>query len=148
MSDYKRLTKKDRYGHWYTNEPIYDRGMTSEDGINFKKHYFENGLSAYDGLPIDRLAELENKIEQGRLIELPCKVGDTAYCANYGDKGWRILKGYVNEINIDMNGIYIKCDYEYSLSFWHKPILGDVFFNIEDAKKRLKELKELENGRN
>lgn len=91
-----------------------------------------------------RLAELEDKIEQGTLIELPCKVGDTAYCANYGDKGWRILKGYVNEINIDVNGIYIKCDYEYSLSFWHKPILGDVFFNIEDAKKHLKELKELQ----
>ena len=95
---------------------------------------------------LNRLAELEDKIENRTLIELPCKVGDNAYCANYGDKGWRILKGYVNEINIDVNGIYIKCDYEYSLSFWHKPILGDVFFNIEDAKKRLKELKELQNG--
>lgn len=94
----------------------------------------------------NRLADLEDKIEQGTLIELPCKVGDTAYSVNYVDKGWRILKGYVNEINIDVNGIYIRCGYEYLLSFWHKPILGDVFFNIEDAEKRLKALKELQNG--
>lgn len=94
----------------------------------------------------ETLQSVIDKIEQGTLVELPCKVGDTAYSANYSDKGWRILKGYVNEINIDVNGIYIKCDYEYSLSFWHKPVLGDVFFNIEDAKKRLKELKELQNG--
>ena len=28
---------------------------------------------------LNRLAELEDKIEQGTLIELPCKVGDTVY---------------------------------------------------------------------
>ena len=27
-----------------------------------------------------RLQELEDKIENGTLIELPCKVGDTVYC--------------------------------------------------------------------
>ena len=28
---------------------------------------------------VNRLAELEDKIEQGTLIELPCKVGDTVW---------------------------------------------------------------------
>lgn len=28
---------------------------------------------------IDRLAELEDKIESGEIVELPCKVGDTVY---------------------------------------------------------------------
>lgn len=28
---------------------------------------------------LNRLAELEDKIENGTLVELPCKVGDTAY---------------------------------------------------------------------
>ena len=31
----------------------------------------------------NRLAELEDKIMNGTLIELPCKVGDTVYCVEY-----------------------------------------------------------------
>lgn len=75
----ERLTKRDRYGHAYTNETVNDRGMTSKDGVNFEKHYFENGTSAYDGKPIDRLCEIEDKIEQGKIVELPCAVGSEAY---------------------------------------------------------------------
>ena len=65
-----RFTKRDRYGHAYTNETIYDRGMTSKDGKTYEKHYFENETSAYDGKPIDRLCEIEDKIEQGELVEV------------------------------------------------------------------------------
>ena len=65
-----RFTKRDRYGHAYTNETIYDRGMTSKDRKTYEKHYFENGTSAYDGKPIDRLCEIEDKIEQGELVEV------------------------------------------------------------------------------
>ena len=43
----------------------------------------ETKLSAEVGIYLtdclNRLAELEDKIEQGTLIELPCKVGDTVY---------------------------------------------------------------------
>ena len=39
------------------------------------KALFEAG---YRKVP-KRLAELENKIENGLLIELPCKIGDTIY---------------------------------------------------------------------
>ena len=75
-----RFTKRDRYGHAYTNETIYDRGMTSKDGKTYEKHYFENGTSAYDGKPIDRLCELEDKIEQGKLVEVVrCK--DCKHCS-------------------------------------------------------------------
>lgn len=83
-----RFTKRDKYGHAYTNETIYDRGMTSEDGVHFEKHYFENGTSAYDGKPIDRLCELEDKIEQGELVAVVrCK--DCRYCeeAHYEEEG-------------------------------------------------------------
>ena len=65
-----RYTKRDKYGHAYTNETIYDRGMTSKDGKTYEKHYFENGGSAYDGKPIDRLCDLEDKIEQGDVVEV------------------------------------------------------------------------------
>ena len=64
---YKRLTKKDKYGHWYTETKINDRFMWSKDGKVWERdlsHY------AFDGEAIDRLAELEDKIENGTLIEV------------------------------------------------------------------------------
>lgn len=80
MGEYNRLTKKDKYGHWYTETKINDRFMWSKDGKVWERdlsHY------AFDGEAIDRLAELEDKIENGRLVELPCKVGDTVYFDTY-----------------------------------------------------------------
>ena len=64
----ERLTKKDKYGHYYTNERIHDRMLGGEPYPH-----------AYDGKVIDKLANYEDKEEQGLLIELPCKVGDTIY---------------------------------------------------------------------
>ena len=64
---YKRFTKKDRYGHWCTDTKINDRYMWSEDGKVWERdlsHY------AFDGEAIDRLAELEDKIENGTLKEV------------------------------------------------------------------------------
>lgn len=79
-----RFTKRDRYGHAYTNETIYDRGMASKDGKTYEKHYFENGTSAYDGKPIDRLCELEDKIEHGEMVEVvrckDCIYSDDCIC--------------------------------------------------------------------
>ena len=62
---YKRFTKKDKYGHWYTDTKIYDRFMWSEDG-----KVWERDLTncAFDGEAIDRLAELGDKIENGTRI--------------------------------------------------------------------------------
>ena len=77
MSEYKRLTKRDKYGHWYTETKINDRFMWSKDGKVWERdlsHY------AFDGEAIDRLAELEDKIENGMLIELPCKEYDLKNC--------------------------------------------------------------------
>lgn len=55
MTEYKRLTKR----LLYSNAPITE--------------------FASDNEVLERLAELEDKIENGTLIELPCKVGDTVY---------------------------------------------------------------------
>ena len=45
----------------------------------------------------DRLYELENAIEDGTLIELPCKVGDTVWRAEENDEG-RLIYGEVVSI--------------------------------------------------
>lgn len=46
----------------------------------------------------DRLYELENAIENGTLVELPCKVGDTVWKAEENDEG-RLIYGVVNSID-------------------------------------------------
>lgn len=81
----------------------------------------------------NRLAELEDKIENGTLIELPCKVGDTLYIifkrqwsvAN-GTTYWNIQKTKLTYGNMDR---VIKEYGEF------------VFLTREKAEKRLKELK-------
>ena len=61
MNEYKRLTEKDGA----------TRVMPQWAGTS-------NELKIYR-----RLAELEDKIMNGTLVETPCKVGDTVYCVEY-----------------------------------------------------------------
>ena len=44
---------------------------------------FDDQDENYCGAAIDKLAEYENLEEQGRLLILPCKVGDTIYQTKY-----------------------------------------------------------------
>lgn len=74
---YKRLTRKDKYGHWYTDTKINDRFMWSTNG-----KVWERDLThcAFDGEAIDRLAELEDKIMDGTIIERPSvRKGDSIW---------------------------------------------------------------------
>ena len=142
MSEYKRLTKKDKYGHWYTETKIYDRFMWSEDG-----KVWERDLThcAFDGEAIDRLAELEDKIEDGTLIELPCKVGDIVY---------EVIKGLpIQEweiISIDWSRTYGKNYVMWGKrkrdlahwKFWREDFGKTLFLTKAEAEARLKELQE------
>ena len=63
----------------------------------------ETKLSAEVGIYLtdclNRLAELETKIEQGTLIELPCKVGDTVY--------WLVANKYIIECVVSLINISV-----------------------------------------
>lgn len=55
--------------------------------------------NVHDWECIDKLGQLEDAEEQGLLLKLPCKVGDTVYEINEGriieyslGKNWRILR--------------------------------------------------------
>ena len=74
----------------------------------------------------NRLAELEDKIEQGKMIELPCKVGDTVYQTD----GVRIYESKVELLIYDCG----------RWAFNEKAIGSSVFLTREEAEKRLKEL--------
>ena len=143
MGEYKRFTKKDKYGHWYTDTKINDRFMWSKDGKAWERDLTH---CAFDGESIDRLAELEDKIDSGLLVELPCKVGDTIYkvygkcdgnscpySGNYGQwrcnyKGKEQCKAFIDE-----------CNFSYVML---NEIGKNIFVTKEAAKAKLKELTE------
>ena len=59
-----------------------DTGLTPENVEALKLSAMGKAIAEiteFDGLPIDRLRELAEADSAGRLVVLPCKVGDTVY---------------------------------------------------------------------
>ena len=82
-------------------------------------------------------------IENGTLIELPCKVGDTMYGINRNRYGFFVDELFVDSIEVFNEGfnidVYIaKRDEEHSIS---ERAFGDtVFLSKAEAEQKLKEL--------
>ena len=90
----------------------------------------------------NRLAELEDKIDNGTLVELPCKVGDTVYWVMDMDIFTYKVKGFSYNCNDDMGLRLILQEIEPSVSFY----LGKrLFFTKAEAEARLKEIQEKQN---
>lgn len=130
MKDYKRFTEKDEFGN--------------ADIIGVSTEWICNGLPFNDAKilqeAIERFAELEDKIEQGLVLELPCKVGDTVYFID--EKCWR-WEMIVVEIAILKKNIVCKIGnggkqvlYVYKEDFGKK-----VFLTKAEADKKLAELR-------
>lgn len=64
---YERLTMKTVNGYGISGELVIQ-----------KQPAVDIAIDSFD-IVINRLAELEDKIENGTLVELPCKVGDTVW---------------------------------------------------------------------
>lgn len=95
---------------------------------------------------VNRLAELENKIESGQLVDLPCKVGDTVYWAWILEREQaEVIEGKIRGLSISHNGTeWFSVVYNNGLTFehtfkddWNKT----VFLTKAQAEARLKELK-------
>lgn len=112
---YERLTKKNR---------------RSDAIVDMLKSKYSNNTA------IKRLAELEDKIENGTLVELPCKVGDMVYF---------IAKQGMDIYSVEKTII---------VDFWCNPMenrfypidvneipINEVFLTKADAEKRLEELR-------
>lgn len=91
---------------------------------------------------INRLAELEDLEEQGLLVRLPCKVGDTVYVPT------RVLVSEfkITAIFCDIHGTYFYwlfyCGiYERTSGFSERDIGKTVFLTREEAEKKLEEMK-------
>lgn len=82
MSEYKRLTKH-----------VGGKLVLTKDETAYSEIYYESLLIKR---ALKRLADLEDKIEAGTLVELPCKVGDTVY----------VIPSYTN---VKLNLVCEKC---------------------------------------
>ena len=94
-----------------------------------------------------RLAELEDKIEAGTLVELPCKVGDVMYEVFKNHKPPCIQQTKVEKVIVTNKGLRLKLErnsvYETSVSS-----LGKTLFDNEaEAEKRLEEIRNGNNDR-
>lgn len=114
--------------------------------ISIKETSTNDNRSIWNAL--ERLAELEDKIEDGTIIELPCKVGETVYfLVAQGKLGTINTTGKLIERTVDkiiFNGEKIeicserKTDDDCILYGY----LGDiVFLTKAEAEKKLAELK-------
>lgn len=127
MSEYKRLTKRRK------------DGWVDIDFYGNSKDFSAREL-------VYRLAELEDKIENGTLVTVPYAIGQELYCV---DK-----KGYFDVYKVRVSLITIKHDgsvdirlnrYDddgsYCYCFKHKTKHDELFNNEVDAKKRLEEIR-------
>lgn len=123
MSDYKRLTKQ-----------VFNKVQGCEDKMTM------HGQSLYD--LYNRLAEIEDKIENKTLIELPCKVGDRIW-AILGDN---IFGRRIKSIVIRSEGYMITTSNTNGwkdLEPYNKEEFGIKWFLTKtEAEKKLEELKQ------
>ena len=89
------------------------------------------------------LQEYQNKIEQGTLIELPCKIGDTCYFVYKGLGDMCRVAYKIKEVKID--NIHYIGDNEFfteigEYSRYMEKFGKEIFTTREEAEKRLKEL--------
>lgn len=133
MNEYKRLTEK-------------TIGCFQYDLKDFKHKIGE--FSDYDtffaySMAVKRLGELEDKIESGTLVELPCKVGDVMYEVVEGIpiQEWEIESICFNR-TYPKGVIWAERTRDFAhWKFWIEDCGTKWFVTKTEAEKRLEELK-------
>lgn len=134
------------------------------DGILVKENHSENGIrtfyQCFGGKPnanysnceegycaMEKLAAYEDAEEQGLLLRLPCKVGDTLYRVNKGAKEpiitMRVIQLYIKQIHKDRTVMRIDAinDADMGESCYLPCDIGEkIFLTREEAEAKLKEM--------
>lgn len=140
------------------------------DGILVKENHSENGLrtfyQCFGGKPnanysnceegycaMEKLATYEDAEEQGLLLRLPCKVGDTLYRVNKGAKEpvimMRVIQLYIKQIHKDRTVMRIDAinDADMGESCYLPCDIGErIFLTREEAEAKLKEMEGSHDG--
>ncbi len=125
---------------------------TYSDGTHGASDNLPCGENSYDykNLLIEKLGKYEDLEEQGRLIKLPCKVGDTVYVIHYINRRFVIFSHIISkfvimpyrfprvEIYFESENGFITCDFEGQIN-------ENLFLTKSEAEAKLKELRGREN---
>ena len=117
---------------------------------DWKEHMQERRCIASNEA-LTRLGELEDKIENGTLIELPCKVGDTIYTiefisswTDYIIEQHTILDISINNTNTQDVELFFMVDYEsvckVPIGFFKEDYNVTWFIDLKLAEQKLEEL--------
>lgn len=127
-----RLTKK-----------MANNGRCYLSGLAEVSNYYPKGYGRIQvGHAVEKLGEYEDLEEQGKLMKLPCKLGDITYWISDEDEDGNKIptvreSAPVIGISMQEDGFYILCDgdkeYQKVGERW-------CFLTIEDAEAALKEL--------
>ncbi len=97
-----------------------------------------------------KLKEYEDLWEQGRLIKLPCKVGDTVYVIHYIDRHYVICSHVISKFVImpyrfPRVQIYFEKENGFISSDFEGQVNENLFLTKVEAEAKLKELRGGEN---
>ena len=111
-----------------------------KDGSDAEIGYFKNYDAFYSHmLMVQKLGEYEDLVEQGLLLRLPCKVGDTVYSIANDGKIYPVK--VTREVRIVNGGLHIICEScRYSDLLSYDDIGKTVFLTQEEAAQKLKEM--------
>lgn len=103
--------------------------------------------SHHSRMAIEKLAAYEDAEEQGVLLRLPCKVGDTVYVPTRNF----ISELRITEVTCDRNGIYLRWVllsgiYPNLNGFAGRKIGNEVFLTKSEAEAKLAERSCFQNG--
>lgn len=150
----ERLTKREKNGLAYF--PMCFTPPCSGEGCKD-----ENCIFISDAC--ERLAEYEDLEEQGRLLRLPCKVGDVVYVVTFPfnvfddieyDENMKeeVYEAYVSSVSFYKSGeqyrIYAKATNHFIGVYFRECDFGKtVFLTQEEAEAKLKEMEESHEGK-
>ena len=118
---------------------VKDCGSNCKYGFEYcRKEDWENCKTIND--VIDKLAQYETLDEQGLLLRLPVKVGDTIYTIRYGkENNFVVVETKIIEIRQNVNGIFFEpliSRKAYKIDDFGK----EVFLTKSEAEQKLKEM--------
>lgn len=147
--------KTEQYERFYKREYLEAMPLTSSV---IKEYWEHKQVAEY----LKKLKEYQQLEEQGRLIKLPCNIGDDVWFVpsqanyklnilNHHSKANRVYHQKVAKITFSMNGWYLECDKDLEYATGHifidKMYKETWFLTKSEAEARLKELRGNQNGK-
>lgn len=99
-------------------------------------------IKEFEGVPIDRLRELAQAKKKGRLVVLPCDVGDKLYDVTLGEVREKIVVSLSMFVPESVNHLVIHAeDFRTAITSYELQDIGETFFlTREAAEAALKEM--------